>query len=206
MIINDCRYRTKDNRMLPVYYMYDSYLKHWTLWAQLLKPDGQYSVRGTRLDAVFLGLYVNRQDCATLSRGGFDGGYTYFAAEGFSYGSTAAEWSSATSLCHAKGLLFVPSVGPGYTDTSVRPWNSINTHTRRGGTYYRDHWLAAINAKPKIVSITSFNEWHEGTQIEPAVPQPDSGVRYIDYSPRRPDFYLKLTRKLVEKYIREVLH
>ena len=22
----------------------------------------------------------------------------------------------------------------------------------------------------KIVSVTSFNEWHEGTQIEPAVP------------------------------------
>ena len=29
-------------------------------------------------------------------------------------------------------------------------------------------WRAAITAKPDRVTITSYNEWHEGTQIEPA--------------------------------------
>jgi hypothetical protein len=31
-------------------------------------------------------------------------------------------------------------------------------------------WRAAIAANPDQVTITSFNEWHEGTQIEPAAP------------------------------------
>jgi hypothetical protein len=29
-------------------------------------------------------------------------------------------------------------------------------------------WSAALRAAPDVVTITSYNEWHEGTQIEPA--------------------------------------
>jgi hypothetical protein len=29
-------------------------------------------------------------------------------------------------------------------------------------------WRAAIRARAAIVTVTSYNEWHEGTQIEPA--------------------------------------
>jgi hypothetical protein len=30
-------------------------------------------------------------------------------------------------------------------------------------------WKAAIAARPDRITITSYNEWHEGTQIEPAM-------------------------------------
>jgi hypothetical protein len=29
-------------------------------------------------------------------------------------------------------------------------------------------WQSALRASPQLVTITSYNEWHEGTQIEPA--------------------------------------
>ena len=29
-------------------------------------------------------------------------------------------------------------------------------------------WSSAIRARPDVVTVTSYNEWHEGTQIEPA--------------------------------------
>ena len=29
-------------------------------------------------------------------------------------------------------------------------------------------WALALRATPDVVTITSYNEWHEGTQIEPA--------------------------------------
>ena len=34
------------------------------------------------------------------------------------------------------------------------------------GLYYEDKWKRAIAIHPEIISITSFNEWHEGSQIE----------------------------------------
>jgi glycoprotein endo-alpha-1,2-mannosidase len=39
---------------------------------------------------------------------------------------------------------------------------------RRRGATYDSMWRAAIDAAPDLVTVTSFNEWHEGTQIEPA--------------------------------------
>ena len=39
---------------------------------------------------------------------------------------------------------------------------------RRGGEAYDHSWTGAFAAGADLVSITSYNEWHEGTQIEPA--------------------------------------
>ena len=92
---------------------------------------------------------------------GFDGLYTY----------DVVTWNGNTfarvcSQAHRIGLLCAPSVGPGYDarltrgDVVVRPRN-------RGATYDR-MWRTAVRAKPDVVTITSYNEWQEGTQIEPA--------------------------------------
>ena len=39
---------------------------------------------------------------------------------------------------------------------------------RRHGKTYDLMWTAALSAGADFVTITSYNEWHEGTQIEPA--------------------------------------
>ena len=54
-------------------------------------------------------------------------------------------------------LLFVPSVGPGYDDSFIRPWNIRNRKKRKDGEYYRLMWDDAIASIPDAVSITSFN-------------------------------------------------
>lgn len=46
-----------------------------------------------------------------------------------------------------------------------------------------------------FVQVTSFNEWGEGTHIEPARPHTSSeGVRSEDYAPDGGDAYKRLTR------------
>ena len=99
-------------------------------------------------------------------------------------------------------MIFAPSVGPGYDDTRVRPWNGENVASRAGGAYYNQSFAAAIRAVAAagrgLVSITSFNEWHEGTQIETAVARP----RYERYS-GAPDQYLHLTRRWVRRFVEE---
>ena len=39
---------------------------------------------------------------------------------------------------------------------------------RRHGASYDRMWRGALRGRADIVTITSYNEWHEGTQIEPA--------------------------------------
>jgi hypothetical protein len=67
---------------------------------------------------------------------------------------------------HAAQLVCAPSVGPGYDGR--RAGEASGGRPRGNGATYDRLWTAALAASPDIVSITSFNEWGEGTQIEPA--------------------------------------
>ena len=93
-------------------------------------------MRDTVLDGVFLGLLVEYKHGFDIKKAGFDGFYTYFASDGFTYGSSWKNWRSLESFARKSSLLFVPSVGPGYVDTRVRAWNGRNTKARRAGKYY----------------------------------------------------------------------
>lgn len=93
--------------------------------------------------------------------GGFDGIYTYdiLVYGGASFGRICG---SARRL----GLLCAPSVGPGYE--AVRATGDPRVKPRRGGLTYDAMWTAALRTGADLVTITSYNEWGEGTQIEPA--------------------------------------
>ena len=120
-----------------------------------------------------------------------------------SFGSSHQNWKSVKAFCDGNNMLFVPSVGPGYIDAAVRPWNNHNTRNRVNGRYYETALQAALSARPDIVSITSFNEWHEGTQIERAAPKKTVTRVYLDYLPHGPDHYLELTRHWAEQFNKE---
>ena len=103
-------------------------------------------------------------------------------------------------------LLFVPSVGPGYIDTRVRACNGQTTRHRRKGEYYKMAWRTASSLLPKFISITSFNEWHEGTQIETSIPKTikdkdNASFSYLSYEPDPPDVYLTMTKTLIQDYL-----
>jgi glycoprotein endo-alpha-1,2-mannosidase len=195
-------YRPADLGGRPVLYVYDSYLTEAADWARLLQPDGEIAIRGTELDVVMIGLWVGPGEGGFFLTGGFDGYYTYFAADGFTWGSTAASWAELVRFGREHGLVTVPCVGPGYCDTRIRPWNAGTTRSREQGTYYDRMFTAAIAADPHWIGVTSFNEWHEGTQIEPSVPMTVGDFRYLDFTPREPDFYLERTRYWVERWPR----
>ncbi|WP_298518255.1 glycoside hydrolase family 99 protein [uncultured Kordia sp.] len=186
----------------PLYYMYDSYKLDASEWAKLLKPNGELSIRNTELDATFIGLWVHENEGDFFTTGGFDGFYTYFASTGFVYGSTPKNWKQLADFAQKNKLLFIPSVGPGYIDTRIRPWNANNTKSREQGSYYEHMFESAAKLNPNYISITSFNEWHEGTQIEPAVPKTIPNYTYEDYGKNVDSlFYIRKTRELIEKYV-----
>ena len=61
-------------------------------------------------------------------------------------------------------------------------------------------WKIALNSGATTISITSFNEWHEGTQIEPAKPASNKDFTYLDYEPEGSNFYLNLTKCWVQQF------
>ncbi|KAJ8314935.1 hypothetical protein KUTeg_007085 [Tegillarca granosa] len=193
-------YHADKEKHLPMFYIYDSYLTEHYQWSKIFTPQGNLTVRHTDLDAIFIGLVVENHHISELYKGGFDGVYTYFATDGFSFGSSWKNWPYISQTAKSRHMFFIPSVGPGYIDTNVRPWNVLNTRSRQGGRYYLQSISAALSNNPDYISVTSFNEWHEGTQIEPAVPMKHDNLIYLDYGSRGPKFYLKMTKYLVKKF------
>ncbi|MBN3294254.1 MANEL protein, partial [Polypterus senegalus] len=197
------RYKSSTGKNLPLFYIYDSYLTPPESWANLLSSSGSHSIRNTPYDGVFIALIVEEKHKHDILSGGFDGMYTYFASNGFSFGSSHQNWKAIKTFCDVNNLMFIPSVGPGYIDTSIRPWNNHNTRNRVNGKYYETSLQAALMVRPEIVTITSFNEWHEGTQIEKALPKKTQTRMYLDYLPHKPELYLELTRKWAEQFNKE---
>jgi hypothetical protein len=100
----------------------------------------------------------------------FDGFYTY--------DFNTYNGSTFVRLCaqaHAMQLVCGPSVGPGYNGT--RAGETSGNRPRAHGATYDRLWSAALAAAPDLVTITSYNEWGEGTQIEPA----QARVGYASY-------------------------
>jgi hypothetical protein len=61
----------------------------------------------------------------------------------------------------------------------------------------------AVETNADFIGITSFNEWFEGTQIEPAVPKTIPSYTYEDYGKdTNPLFYTHKTRELISKYVK----
>jgi uncharacterized protein YraI len=118
----------------------------------------------------------------------FDGHYLYSIAWSSNVTRTLQDWGRRVQRYAAdQGTrrLWVATVMPGYDDTRSGRAASFAVE-RRNGDYYRAAWSAAMASHPDWVVITSFNEWVEGTMIEPSV--------------RYGDLYLTLTRELAAQF------
>lgn len=95
-------------------------------------------------------------------------------------GYTLSRWGGRVreyNATHGTHKLWVATVMPGYDDTRAPGREHTYRHDRQNGAYYRETWQAAIASSPDLVIITSFNEWVEGTMIEPSV---SYGNLYLD--------------------------
>ena len=88
--------------------------------------------------------------------------------------------------------LWVGTLMPGWDDRragcrpDVRAKSPAFARDRESGNFYRATYNAAVGANPDILWIHSFNEWVEGTYIEPSQVYGDA--------------YLNLTRELASQF------
>jgi len=141
---------------------------------------------------------ANTQQGSWIDGGHFDGLYNYISnnlAQGSDFG-----WASGLP----PDSLYIPSVAPGFSGKRIA--DPADTYAPRSdGAKYNEQWNAALGTgiQPEMVTITSFNEWHEGTMIEPPAVAANNGLgyTYADFGKLPPDGYLTLTHGWIGKYL-----
>jgi glycoprotein endo-alpha-1,2-mannosidase len=117
--------------------------------------------RGVDLQLSGLRVLAQAERVGFAARAGFAGFYTY---DVLAHGG--AKFERLCTEAHDLGILCAPSVGPGFDAT--RATSERRRKARDRGLRYDRMWRAAIGSGADVVTITSYNEWSEGTQIEPA--------------------------------------
>lgn len=74
----------------------------------------------------------------------------------------------AFDTAHRTNRIWAAGVLPGYDDTRVPGRANPYRVPRNNGATYRASWLGATVSRPAWITITSFNEWFEGSMIEPS--------------------------------------
>lgn len=105
----------------------------------------------------------------------FDGHHLYSIAWSHDVNYTLNDWAKRVRRAGADKY-WVATVMPGYDDTRTTRSDKF-ARSRNNGDFYRQSWNAALASRPDMVIITSFNEWVEGSMIEPSA---SYGNLYLD--------------------------
>jgi hypothetical protein len=112
----------------------------------------------------------------------FDGLHMYTISWADNVAGTLSSWGDRT---RSLGGLWVGTAMPGWDNTYTQQSEKY-VRERQDGAFYRESFAGAAASGPSMILITSWNEWWEGTHIEPS----------SNYG----DFYLNLTRDLISEY------
>ncbi|MBN1640651.1 MAG: glycoside hydrolase family 99-like domain-containing protein [Anaerolineae bacterium] len=90
-------------------------------------------------------------------------------ADGFA-GYVLGQYARWADVCAEAGVAFIPGVLPGFDDSAVRP-QARHPPIPRSLELFGEQLggaLDMVDPRVPILTITSWNEWHEYTSIEPA--------------------------------------
>ena len=150
-------------------------IANWTAVRQAVDPghSAWWIAEGLQPDylAVFDGLYVYKTDHACCPDG-------YRSAS--RWAGAVRDWAERAG----QPKLWMATVMPGWDDLNsaqvqcadLRVSSDPFARDRAGGAYYDRLWEAALATEPDLVLVHSFNEWVEGSYIEPSV---KFGDRYL---------------------------
>lgn len=113
-------------------------------------------------------------------------GYNMYPHADF-HAAVRRQFTLSDRAARSNGLRFIPNIMPGYDDTALRGVDR-EVLERQKGDFYRTSWRIAsefLQPDQPFAFITSFNEWHEGTELEPSQEYGES--------------YLGLTRELASR-------
>ena len=94
--------------------------------------------------------------------------------------------SSAFAAFDDREMFILPVISPGRERVTINKENDTYTISRRNGLEYIESWKSALRYGSDTVVIDSFNNWVDGTEIEPAFE--DDSLKYM-----------KITKQMITK-------
>ncbi|CAO1425149.1 unnamed protein product [Diamesa serratosioi] len=183
---------TKKNKTRPLFYI--KFAEQIKEWSKLLGKNGLITIRDTIYDSMIVAHLETKESKSIIRRSHFDGFYSFNVSNGATYFSTWKNWEKLKKFAEMYNLLFVPTVGPGFYDAS--PKYSALRRFRSNGQYFEIALKTAILQNPEFITIESYNNWIDGTQIEQATPH----KHFRDYEPHAPIKYLQITQHWVNQF------
>ncbi len=143
-------------------------------WTDAIKTIKKESPMFVVSDAIAYTMFNKLNDIAAM---GFDGAHVYNPhLETNMKLNMAKTYKNFVKSARALKLLPAVTVIPGYDDRwSGRKVASVTE--RKDGKLYGSLWDGAISSGSPWVLITSFNEWHEGSEIEPSTEYGDAYIK-----------------------------
>jgi glycoprotein endo-alpha-1,2-mannosidase len=132
-------------------------------------------IRGTSNDAILLGrmddswLYSDTIVSKVIAATHLDGLFNYSVTQ-----------PDSTPFPRSNDYILTYATEPGFDNSRAQP-SSPTIISRQNGAFYDNLWTEMVREKPEAVSVISFNEWHEGTQIEPTTPHTYNGFTYSNF-------------------------
>ena len=91
--------------------------------------------------------------------------------------TVGGDYRAWAAEARAFGRSWSATVIPGFDDRRIRNPSFVVSRDHGSERTYDFFWRTALSTKPDWILITSFNEWHEGTEIEPSI---EYGDEFLD--------------------------
>lgn len=210
--IQNCDKRSKETLTVDIEYIMKNYSSH----SQYLRFNNKTvisiydphetagffevssSMKKKYENLMFLATCPSTDHLHTAVNSDIDAIFTYQPVINLSWHSNVSRWKEMKRSFEERGLMFIPTVGPGYNDTRISRYLG-HSNSRNNGVNYEIMFQYALRNNDGLVIINSFNNWLEGTNIEPVV---EYGLEFKygekTWMDKDPYSFIKLTRKYAE--------